>query len=376
MLIIFISSCDKGANKDLDGTQINNMNSNQSKLLKGDQIRFELDAITTSQTTYYQYFENNEGDAYLATLSSADDIVYVNHFGWDDRKIINKTEIEKEGENGIASVSNYAILKDDLILIYSYPFLLSTIDYGGNLLTQNNFLNLPFEGSFFPTKGSPILWNENQNIFSIHVAPNLVDNASPDIPVICLMKPNSEEMQYLLTRSNKDEIGHRTALSLMSYTYNPSQEIYVAIGQRGDKFHLQSIGDNERFIDVPSEIQLPSLKVYGQPEVSIEGLYKNDKFTQITYDKWRNVYYLIKAKALTDADYEERNPNQYESLPLELIVLNEEFKVLDQVEVKRGEYYVQMGGAGLFVSPKGLHLLKYETDSDDYMVFDTFEFVQ
>ena len=350
-------------------------NETKSGLVKGKELKFLLDYTTVSFSSNYQYFKDDLGDSFLATITKVENSLFINVFDFDRKEILKKVEITNEGPNAIPSVLNFHIIDSKRILVYSYPTLITIIDFDGKILSKRNFLDIPYEAGFFTTKAAPILWNNNLGKVSTLVTPHLVNNADPNIPALALIDMGSGDMNFFLSRSNMDNITHKTVLALTSYTFNSTKNIYVSISQRGSKFHIQAPGGNEERIDVPPSIKLPTLKVYGKPEVSFEGAEKNDKFIQIVHDKWRSVYYLIKAKALTDADYKQRNLTQYESLPLDIIVLDEGFKVLDQIHVKRGEYYVQSGGVGLFVSPGGLHLMKYETESDDYMVFDTFEFV-
>lgn len=342
---------------------------------KEKDLKFILDITTISLSSNYQYFEDETG-SFLATITPAENSLFINVFGFRSKEIVKKIEIQRDGPNAIPGVLSFHVIDSKRILVYSYPLLLTVIDFNGKILSQRNFLDIPYQAAFFTTKAASLGWLEELGKVSIFVAPELVNDADPNIPVIGVVDIDEGDMQFLISRSSLDDVKHRTTLSLVSYTYNSKYDQFVAISQRGDKFHIQNVDRNEKLVEVPTSIKLSSLKVFGQPETSFEGVYKNDKFMQIVYDEWRSIYYLIKAKALTDADYEERNPNQFESLPLEIIVLDEEFKVLDKVDVKRGEYFVQMGGVGLFVSPDGLHLMKYETESDDYMVFDTFEFVR
>jgi hypothetical protein len=374
LIIILFISCQSGDKKNIysDGNNPKSVNG----LNKGRELKFTLDFTTISLSPNYQYFEDENKERFLATLTPVENSLFINVFDIKKMRIVRKVEIQKDGPNAIPGVMNFHIIDAKRILIYSYPTLLTIVDFEGKILNQRNFLDIPYQASLFTTKAAPLGWIGELGRASVFVAPELVNEADPNIPAISLLDIEDGKMEFLVSRSSFDNVKHKTSLSFLSYTFNSKQNQFIAISQRGDQFHIQSIGDKEKFIDVPSTIKLPPLKVYGQPDISYEGSFKNDRFLQIVYDEWRSIYYLIKAKALTDGDYEERNPNQFESLPLEIIVLDEEFKVLDKVDVKRGEYFVQMGGVGLFVSPDGLHLMKYETESDDYMVFDTFEFVR
>jgi hypothetical protein len=292
ILLILVIACQAGDKNKALANETSDII--KTGLIKGKELRFTLDATTISLSPTYQYFEDESGDPFLATLTPVENSLFINVFNFNTKKVDKKVEIQKEGPNAIPGVMNYAIIDSKRILIYSYPVLHTIIDFDGKILSQRNFLEIPYEASLFASKGAPKIWNSKLRKVTTLLTPELVNNADPNIPVLGLIDIESGDMEFFMSRSNMDNITHKTILSLVSYTFNPKQDLYASISQRGDKFHIQTVGEQERFINVPSAIRLPSLKVYGQPDISFEGSFKNDRFTQIVYDNWRSVYYLIK----------------------------------------------------------------------------------
>ncbi len=336
---------------------------------------FELDENTVQTTPYMQYIA--EQDLFCFT-NEYDNSITINDFTTGKTK--KKIYFDKEGSNGVGSISSFYI-QDSLVYLHHHwnnkvyitdtcGILIKSIPL---LLQEHAVAKGIYAPAILPHTYSPIKLVDNKLLLSGYQADKMQE-AGKDCPSAIL---------YDLTTGNIDFVnnyppiyqkgfwGHNMRLTY--YTINPNKEIVVSFPadvfiyvidpdkKNETKRYYAGITDPKKQISPVVQDKTRSVPF----DLQMEHYMKNIIYGAIYYDDVEQIYYrivLLPTKMNADNNDEKYNKR------LQLIALDSDFQIIGKYDLPEDFYW----SGCAFLSKEGLHI-QTKSDNDDIMRFKTFK---
>jgi hypothetical protein len=364
LILIYIS---------LVGCKSPNVSFNPSSIhsFKVGEFSLELDEVSTGYSINYQVIEINgkktlivkEGRTPNAQTSFAIDFYDIN-----TGKKINRIEIPKEGEMGVAWLTDVWFFDEDTGIINANNKLL-VINSQGTLL-KSIPLEMEFESRFgkrpvFSSQSPPIKVGETWRFFLNSRLLELTDISFQPQFIDINLKSESLSLgpsfaypeKYLAYKDddNYREVNHQVVDGIVYLSFPLTDMIYKLEGtDLVPSFELKSQQDQDFKYTPPRSVSGGILRSLPIGSANYYGF---------LFDPYRNLFYRF---------IRHSYPTEEQETAIEkssILIADKEGNFLHEIEVKESEYRLYQS----FIHPKGLALIG-KNEEEDLMTFDIFDF--
>ena len=335
---------------------------------------FELDENTIQTSSSLQYIPEKN---WFCFINEPDNSITINDF--DTGKLIKKIYFDKEGSNGVGTISSFCI-KDSLIYLHHHwNRMLYITNLNAQVLHKipinlDDFhkqgITLP---SILPSESSPIQVINNKLVltgFQWHKEGT--EETKQNMPSTVLY--DLDKQRFELT-NGYPELYHKGQwefnLRMTYYTVNEKDEMVVSYPASDSIFvndlngHIVSYYagiENGNGIKPIARHLAP--RDYTQDK-ELEHYMKNIVYSALLYDKEQGLYYRL---ILLPTEINKSNKENPYNKKLQFIVLDKNYQEVGLVNLPEYVYW----SARIFISEEGIHI-QVPSDNDDIMRFKTFK---
>lgn len=340
---------------------------------------FPLDAETRYNAFYLYAFED-KGKAYLSFLNYRTNQILF--YDLNTCKFLFKTELDKEGPNGIGLASGYYIQDFNHIYVSSYAYSgLMKVDTSKQIVqkipykktTQGYNIVPSYAPSSHPYDAPVQIGNRIYITQSAanHIYPSEKTPVSVSIDTVS-WEYDSLPFTYGDALSEAQLAAPETYCSRIFdgknfiYSFCVEPDIFVA---SIDHKQIQRIDVKSQYIrDIPLDRYPDDMDKGARMNLEVA------RYGDLIYDKYRNVYYRFAYPSTSlDMDTKWIGKSVYGRKKCSIIILDKEFNIIGETLLPEGVYnsYVFfIDKAGLYISKD--YQMNYD-QSEDFMTFELFE---
>lgn len=383
-LAMVLVSCSKGSKEGYHSIEYG------STFLKTDSISLNLDSRTPFEFLNVSYFEN---DTIQGLFCVNYPINGFNLYDLNSQKMISQVSIPIDGPFSVRNFQGITVKSLDSIYIFSKGDLrkIPIVDYKGTPrleLTPKHFINLKneteeiaflnhqsitsapsslYQNKIFFTKYAVFDYNKLSNINSDYSEEFYLDLKTLELKELPVGFPN-----WLLNKSI------HISKMVHSKTVNENGEIVYAI-RGGDSIRVFNPIDYT-FKAYPAKYSKDNLedifyKKRPTAEQQLNDGLESYLYTQVIYDKYRDVYYRIVGRPIRYNSKIHKNHYSYYYKHASCIILNADFKKIGEFDFEEDVHRAY----GLFVGRKGLYVPKlhanYKNLSEDRVEYSIYSLV-
>lgn len=335
---------------------------------------FELDENTIQTSSSLQYIPEKN---WFCFINEPDNSITINNF--DTGEFIKKIYFDKEGSNGVGTISSFCI-KDSLIYLHHHwNRMLYITNLNAQVLHKipinlDDFhkqgITLP---SILPSESSPIQVINNKLVltgFQWHKEGT--EETKQNMPSTVLY--DLDKQRFELT-NGYPELYHNGQwgfnLRMIHYVANEKDEMVVSYPASDSIFvndldgHIVSYYagiENGNGIKPIARHLAP--RDYTQDK-ELEHYMKNTVYSVLLYDKGQELYYRL---VLLPTEINKSNKENPYNKKLQFIILDKNYQEVGLVDLPEYVYW----SARIFISEEGVHI-QVPSDNDDIMRFKTFK---
>lgn len=334
--------------------------------------KFALDSTSTFRPTAVYTSETDEP----LMIIDNEELGRIDIYNLKTKLLHKRIQLISDGPNGIKqSFSGYFFRNmDSIFLFFNVSQQLLLIDSDGIIKNKFGSITRWTEQAKTPTVDvtgamKPILRNN-----TIEFGTYALASSDGKAGLVYDLETQTTRIPYTLPDIYKTGWWSGLNYDRVSQAYNKKEEI-VVLSYGADKYIYVITQDGDVKKVCASSRYLPDqLKPYS-PKIQdlnqhFQQLWKHEalqgSYSTIIYDQWKEVYYRIAFRPITESEY--TSPNLVWSKPT-IIILDKEFRKVGESILPAGYYY-----AIHYVTPDGLFFAnRDEYDrNDDFMVFGKF----
>jgi len=376
LLVFLLSSISIIGCKNDTTIESNNQLDSYELVRETNRLELVIDSNTTTSNIYLQIFESGQ-DLYLAWPNRFTNSVQI--YNLKNREKTNEIFLKKEGPNAVPSLQGFLILDNDNVVTFSYRDNdVYLVDGDGNIKNKNPLITKNdeerFPGFKYIFTGSPISLIQD-SIILISRMPLInpkVNRISDDI------KPTLVSYNLLARESNILELKFP---DIYKRSIHPPEFLYYyrCIGKNGqivisfplsDELVVYESINNAQVASYPAKsAAFPNDAIPYLTSISSSNFETNrDKnlveasvYSNILYDKYRNVYYRFAHIGLPYFDESAGKNNTYRDKATSIIVLDEKFRKVGETPIKAKSILESLP----FVLPDGLYIAEVNSNNED-----------
>ncbi|OUO49184.1 hypothetical protein B5F77_15280 [Parabacteroides sp. An277] len=335
---------------------------------------FVLDENTIQTSSSFQYISEKD---WFCFINEPDNSITINDF--NTGKFIKKIYFDKEGSNGVGTISSFCI-KDSLIYLHHHwNRMLYITNLNAHVLQRipidlDDFykqgITLP---SILPSESSPIQIVKDKLVltgFQWHKEGT--EETGQNMPSTVLY--DLDKQRFELT-NGYPELYHKGQwgfnLRMIYYTVNEKDEIVVSYPASDSIF----VNDLNGYIisyyaglkngnGIKPIARNLDPRDYSQDK-ELEHYMKNTVYSALLYDRERELYYRLVSLPTEINKSNKENPYNKK---LQFIILDKNYQEVGLVDLPEYVYW----SARIFISKEGIHI-QIPSDNDDIMRFKTFK---
>ncbi|WP_323758606.1 DUF4221 family protein [Roseivirga sp.] len=376
-VIGFVFSCQSGTE---------NQRTYGTTLSLDDSISIELDSLTSFEFINVYYHENDSGE-FLIHVNFL--INGFNVYDLNSSRLLSQVSWPKSGPFSMSQINGLTVVNLDSIFLYTRGDLRKIVltDYKGDdpevLITKSNTEkgdapdSFSFSGHTSSTRAPTIalgnrLYFSKYSNFDYYQASNINDSYVAEFSYD--LKTNKmEPLTIGFPKWMQGKIWHMYYLLHSKTVNNKGEFIYSFSGE--DSIRVSHKDGTYKAYQAKHDDQMEGISPYGDripPEQVLKDGVESFIYTQIMYDRYRNVYYRIVEKPLSYDPDKPKNYRAYYAKPVGCIILDAAFNKIGEVDFADDTYI----SYGAFVGKKGLYLPrldpKYKNFSEnrvDYSIY-------
>ncbi|MEC7754997.1 DUF4221 family protein [Roseivirga sp. UBA1976] len=384
LLLVFCFSCTENQGSKKTIIKYN------STLVKSDSLSLNLDSQTSYEFFNVVYFENDSIEVLFNINSSINGF---NVYDLNTANLISQVSIPFDGPFSVRDIQGITVKSLDSIYIFGKRELrkIAVIDYLGNFKRQfssNHIIKLDgtseeilfinhqsitsaptilFDNKLFFTKYGLFNYYFKTNINSSYSEEFFLDLNSFELKELPIGFPkwllgksmHMYKMTNKKTINNNGEIVFALAGGDSIRVFNPKDYSFKAYFAKYD----QDNKEDEFYSKQPSQ------------DKALEDGLGSYIYTQLIYDKYRNVYYRILERPIRYDPNIHKNYFSYYYKPVSCVILNSKFDKIGEFDFEEDVHRAY----GLFVGRKGLYVPKlhanYKNLSEDRVEYSIYSLV-
>ena len=354
-------------------------------LQKIDEKVFSLDSVTSPLKGRISFFyDKKSSNSYVLLLN-----MFNNKLLWYDytsRKLIYITDFMKEGKDGIGKLSAFSgffIKSPDSIFVHNYNtatlYLCSKM---GKVINTYKLINdkvtkYPYSTEFFATglyRDTLIFNNWGAETFY-----STSTNHTNDL-LLLLSLPNKSLSYTLSYPSPYTKNIWGAQLHFMYTSFNPKTNDMLSSFPIDDSISIwnaptkkvKRVYGGASFINTVKPLTTASyLKDIPDIEIELKNQLTQHTYGSIYADPYTGFSYRFVNQALTETEYQQRDPQRRLSTKLSIIIFNDHFQKVGEIKDLDFSYRSDK----VFITNEGLHILK-DDDTEDKMIFHVFKLLK
>jgi len=351
-------------------------------LVPGELKKIPIDYETAPQSPYMQMIDDNAGTRLLTCCNPHTHSI--DFYDYETGIKIGSTRYEKEGPNGVVNISGYYIQNMDSIFIYNTRMQeLVLTDNTGKVKKRISFRGDGRDDwyNYFPQylffTVIPIIKIQDKLILTGCQTIGLPAKTIDQHPFAACLDLKTDTINYIYTYP-KELYGNEAnwegywagfvypELSPdgeMIHSFPMSHHLYTGPWDSND-FTTVYAGSNKA--STMHSIAMDPIRTPG--EVVLDRLAREDIYTAIRYDRYRQLYYRIILHGIPGADRSTPRSKK----PVSVIIMDRRFNYMGETEIGTGE---QWNWNNMFVTREGLNIEYISDDAldEDFMIFQIFK---
>lgn len=352
------------------------------KLTISREKKILLDDETAPKSPYIQIIQDSLGNDILTLLNPYTNSIYF--YDYKKGTFCKKIQFEKEGPNGVLSISGYYIKNRDSIFLYNRPMVeLVLADFNGFVKNRNSLKGIGnnwalYYPQFAFSTVCPIIEKDNHLILTGLCPFSINDSDINQFKYTACIDLSNNDIEYYHTYPTniygnnanwEDQLFMQVYPTIspegdMVHSFPTSHSIYITKWNANTKTPIYA-GSN--IAGTITSIDWDFLTQRTPRELIYTHYLQQDLYGGILYDKWREIYYRFIQKGIKNAT----TRTQLSEKEIAIIYMDKHFKYLGETTL--GTSY-EWNWTNSFVTKEGLNI-EYidENDVDErYMSFKIF----
>ena len=353
-----------------------------SLIVKADKC-FNLDSETVQTTEYLQLFKSGE-EIIFSFVNEYDNSIVLYDYATGEN--MRKIKFEREGANGINSVTSYLIINEDSIYLYDRTTHLLSLANDRSIVKDKKRINIvrclkgdsifaPSE--LFPRTNSPILKIGDELLLSGTLFYEFEGENDSNRPVMAFYNLQKNTIRYsdsYPSMYHSGNWGGSFTYRFPYYTLSPNNELVISFAADHNirvhhvdslQYHEFYAGTKEDIVIEPVEKSL-DFELFS-PKADRDHYVHSLNYGCIHYDSYREVYYRLAGHPDSSIDPKEGVLRK----PMSVTILDKNFQIVGETMLPQELYLLNQ----CFVGPDGFHI-QVESEDDDIMRFKTFELLK
>ena len=353
-----------------------------SLIVKADKC-FNLDSETVQATEYHQLFKSGE-EIIFSFVNEYDNSIVLYDYATGEN--MRKIKFEREGANGINSVTSYLIINEDSIYLYDRTTHLLSLANDRSIVKDKKRINIvrclkgdsifaPSE--LFPRTNSPILKIGDELLLSGTLFYEFEGENDSNRPVMAFYNLQKSTIRYsdcYPSMYHSGNWGGSFTYRFPYYTLSPNNELVISFAADHNirVHHVDSLQYHEFYAGTKEDIVIEPVEKsldfeHFSPEADRDHYVHSLNYGCIHYDSYREVYYRLAGHPDSSIDPKEGVLRK----PMSVTILDKNFQIVGETMLPQELYLLNQ----CFVGPDGFHI-QVESEDDDIMRFKTFELLK
>lgn len=353
-----------------------------SLIVKADKC-FNLDSETVQTTEYLQLFKSGE-EIISSFVNEYDNSIVLYDYATGEN--MRKIKFEREGANGINSVTSYLIINEDSIYLYDRTTHLLSLANDRSIVKDKKRINIvrclkgdsifaPSE--LFPRTNSPILKIGDELLLSGTLFYEFEGENDSNRPVMAFYNLQKNTIRYsdsYPSMYHSGNWGGSFTYRFPYYTLSPNNELVISFAADHNirVHHVDSLQYHEFYAGTKEDIVIEPVEKsldfeHFSPEADRDHYVHSLNYGCIHYDSYREVYYRLAGHPDSSIDPKEGVLRK----PMSVTILDKNFQIVGETMLPQELYLLNQ----CFVGPDGFHI-QVESEDDDIMRFKTFELLK
>ena len=353
-----------------------------SLIVKADKC-FNLDSETVQTTEYLQLFKSGE-EIIFSFVNEYDNSIVLYDYATGEN--MRKIKFEREGANGINSVTSYLIINEDSICLYDRTTHLLSLANDRSIVKDKKRINIvrclkgdsifaPSE--LFPRTNSPILKIGDELLLSGTLFYEFEGENDSNRPVMAFYNLQKNTIRYsdsYPSMYHSGNWGGSFTYRFPYYTLSPNNELVISFAADHNirVHHVDSLQYHEFYAGTKEDIVIEPVEKsldfeHFSPEADRDHYVHSLNYGCIHYDSYREVYYRLAGHPDSSIDPKEGVLRK----PMSVTILDKNFQIVGETMLPQELYLLNQ----CFVGPDGFHI-QVESEDDDIMRFKTFELLK
>ncbi len=353
-----------------------------SLIVKADKC-FNLDSETFQTTEYLQLFKSGE-EIIFSFVNEYDNSIVLYDYATGEN--MRKIKFEREGANGINSVTSYLIINEDSIYLYDRTTHLLSLANDRSIVKDKKRINIvrclkgdsifaPSE--LFPRTNSPILKIGDELLLSGTLFYEFEGENDSNRPVMAFYNLQKNTIRYsdsYPSMYHSGNWGGSFTYRFPYYTLSPNNELVISFAADHNirVHHVDSLQYHEFYAGTKEDIVIEPVEKsldfeHFSPEADRDHYVHSLNYGCIHYDSYREVYYRLAGHPDSSIDPKEGVLRK----PMSVTILDKNFQIVGETMLPQELYLLNQ----CFVGPDGFHI-QVESEDDDIMRFKTFELLK
>ena len=353
-----------------------------SLIVKADKC-FNLDSETVQTTEYLQLFKSGE-EIIFSFVNEYDNSIVLYDYATGEN--MRKIKFEREGANGINSVTSYLIINEDSIYLYDrmtrYLYLTNDSSHVKDKKRIDIVRRLKGDSIFapselFPRTNSPILKIGDELLLSGTLFYEFEGENDSNRPVMAFYNLQKNTIRYsdsYPSMYHSGNWGGSFTYRFPYYTLSPNNELVISFAADHNirVHHVDSLQYHEFYAGTKEDIVIEPVEKsldfeHFSPEADRDHYVHSLNYGCIHYDSYREVYYRLAGHPDSSIDPKEGVLRK----PMSVTILDKNFQIVGETMLPQELYLLNQ----CFVGPDGFHI-QVESEDDDIMRFKTFELLK
>ena len=353
-----------------------------SLIVKADKC-FNLDSETVQTTEYLQLFKSGE-EIIFSFVNEYDNSIVLYDYATGEN--MRKIKFEREGANGINSVTSYLIINEDSIYLYDRTTHLLSLANDRSIVKDKKRINIVrcLEGDsifapseLFPRTNSPILKIGDELLLSGTLFYEFEGENDSNRPVMAFYNLQKNTIRYsdsYPSMYHSGNWGGSFTYRFPYYTLSPNNELVISFAADHNirVHHVDSLQYHEFYAGTKEDIVIGPVEKsldfeHFSPEADRDHYVHSLNYGCIHYDSYREVYYRLAGHPDSSIDPKEGVLRK----PMSVTILDKNFQIVGETMLPQELYLLNQ----CFVGPDGFHI-QVESEDDDIMRFKTFELLK
>ena len=351
-------------------------------IVKADKC-FNLDSETVQTTEYLQLFKSGE-EIIFSFVNEYDNSIVLYDYATGEN--MRKIKFEREGANGINSVTSYLIINEDSIYLYDRTTHLLSLANDRSIVKDKKRINIvrclkgdsifaPSE--LFPRTNSPILKIGDELLLSGTLFYEFEGENDSNRPVMAFYNLQKNTIRYsdsYPSMYHSGNWGWSFTYRFPYYTLSPNNELVISFAADHNirVHHVDSLQYHEFYAGTKEDIVIEPVEKsldfeHFSPEADRDHYVHSLNYGCIHYDSYREVYYRLAGHPDSSIDPKEGVLRK----PMSVTILDKNFQIVGETMLPQELYLLNQ----CFVGPDGFHI-QVESEDDDIMRFKTFELLK